>query len=83
MLGEYDVAVVFTGDTDLLPAIEMAFRRTQPHIEIACWQGAKPLWFPEELAQVPRRQLPYCHFLNEDDFNAARDTTNYLAGRRR
>lgn len=34
MLGEYDAAVVFTGDTDLLPAIEMAFRRTLPRIDL-------------------------------------------------
>ena len=81
MLGEYDAAVVFTSDTDLLPAIDMAFRRTQPRIEIACWAGGKPLWFPEALAQEPRRYLPYCHFLNEADFQAARDHTDYLTGR--
>ncbi|WP_106235725.1 NYN domain-containing protein [Nonomuraea fuscirosea] len=26
----YDAAVIFTNDTDLLPAIEMAFHRTRP-----------------------------------------------------
>lgn len=61
-LGEYDATVVFSGDTDLLPAVEMAFRRTQPRIEVACWTGAKPLWFPECLAQETKRHLPYCHF---------------------
>lgn len=81
MLNEYDAAVVFTGDTDLLPAVEMAFRRTQPRIEVASWVGAKPLWFAEGLAQEPKRYLPYCHFLNEADFEAVRDRTDYLAGR--
>ena len=81
MLEQYDAAVVFTGDTDLLPALELAFRRTAPRIEIACWQGAKPLWFPEGLAREPKRLLPYCHFLNEADFEAVRDQTDYLAGR--
>lgn len=76
MLLEYDVAVVFTSDTDLLPALEMAFRRTQPRIELACWSGAKPLWFPEFLAQ--KRYLPYCHFLGEADFLQVRDHTAYL-----
>lgn len=81
MLGEYDAAVVFTCDTDLLPAIEMAFRRTPPNIEMACWVGAKPLWFAKGLAQTPKRYLPYCHFLNETDFEAVRDRTDYMAGR--
>jgi hypothetical protein len=81
LLNEYDAAVAFSGDTDLLPAIEMAFRRTEPRIEIAAWSGAKPLWFPETLAQSPPRYLPYCHFLNDADFRAALDTTDYLGGR--
>lgn len=45
MLNEYDVAIVFSGDTDLIPAVEMAFRRTTPRVEIAAWSGARPLWF--------------------------------------
>jgi hypothetical protein len=81
LLEQYDVAVVFTGDTDLLPALELAFRRTPPRIEIACWQGAEPLWFPEGLSRQPRRLLPYCHFLDRADFDAVRDETDYLAGR--
>lgn len=36
LLGEFDVAVIFSGDTGLLPAVEMAFRRTDVGIEIAC-----------------------------------------------
>lgn len=45
LLGQYDVAVVFSCDSDLLPAM---------------------------------KYLPYCHFLNADDFNAVRDRTDYL-----
>lgn len=81
MLGEFDAAVVFTADTDLLPAVEMAFRRTQPRIEVACWVGAKPLRFPEGLTREPKRYLPYCHFLNGTDYEIVRDRTDYLAGR--
>ena len=76
LLAEYDAAVVFTNDTDLLPAIEMAFRRTQPMIEIAAWVGKKPLWFPEELKM--KRYLPYCHFLSEVDFEDVRDRATYI-----
>lgn len=62
LIGRYDVGVVFSCDTDLLPAIEVAFRRTPLQVEVACWRGARPLWFPQELAAQPRRYLPYCTF---------------------
>jgi hypothetical protein len=71
LAGKFDTAVVFSGDTDLLPAVEAAFHRTSTHIEIACWSGAKPLWLPEYLTQ--KRYLPYCHFLDANDFAASRD----------
>lgn len=78
LLHEFDVGVVFSADTDLLPALELAFRRTPASLEIASWAGAKPLWFPEFLRGTPRRYLPYCHFLNEDDFRSCRDLTPYV-----
>ncbi|MGH3870184.1 MAG: NYN domain-containing protein [Pseudonocardiaceae bacterium] len=76
MLNEYDVAIVFSSDTDLIPAVEMAFRRTTPSVEIAAWSGAKPLWFPTEMAAG--RRLPWCHFLGQHDFDAVRDQASYL-----
>jgi hypothetical protein len=78
LLGQFEVAIVFTGDTDLLPAIEVAFKRTQAQIEIAAWSGARPLWFPDGLSRRPPVRLPYCHFLGRDDFEAVRDETDYL-----
>lgn len=78
LLERFDVGVVFTGDTDLLPAVEMAFRRTKPRIEIATWSGRKPLWFADGLAATPPRYLPYCHFLNETDFRDCTDHTPYV-----
>ena len=73
---EYDVAVVFSNDTDLIPAVELAYYDTKPKVEIAAWTGAKPLWFPAGLSE--RRYLPFCHFLNAEDFNAVRDQRAYL-----
>lgn len=70
---KFDVAIVFTTDTDLLPALELVFHRRLVSLEIAAWSGSKPLWFPEFLREDPRRLLPYCHFLGESDFLAARD----------
>lgn len=76
MLGNFDVGVVFSNDTDLMPAVETAFRRTSACIEVASWTSAKPLWFPEYISQG--RYLPYCHFLNQDDFQAVRDHGYYV-----
>jgi uncharacterized LabA/DUF88 family protein len=73
MLWEYDAAIVFSGDTDLLPAIELAYRRTEPKIEIACWSSAKPLWFAEGLNMTPQKWFPFCHFLSVQDFLECRD----------
>ena len=69
----FDTAIVFSGDTDLLPALELVFKRQLARIEIAAWSGQKPLWFPEFLRQTPSRKLPYCHFLTDADFIACRD----------
>ena len=69
----FDVAIVFTSDTDLLPALELVYRRRLVHLEIACWTNAKPLWFPDGMRATPPRHMPYCHFLNQDDFFNARD----------
>lgn len=73
MLKEFDAAIVFTCDTDVLPAIELVYRRTEPSTELACWSGAKPLWFPEGLRMNPPRRFPFCHFLNDQDFVECRD----------
>lgn len=70
---DFDVAIVFSCDTDLLPAIELAYHKTKPNIELACWSTAKPLWFAEGLQMSPPRRFPYCHFLNEQDFIECRD----------
>ena len=75
ILGRFDVAIVFSSDTDLIPAIELAYYRTPAHIEIACWTGGKPIWFPAGLRATPRKFAPYCHFLKEHDFIDSRDSS--------
>lgn len=57
--------VVFSTDSDLLPAIEFA-RSRGTHVEVACWEGLNPLKFKAEL-----NAKLWCHFLNEGDFNDA------------
>ena len=70
---KFDAAIVFSGDTDLVPALELVFHRRLINLEIAAWTGQKPLWFAEMLNASPPRRLPYCHFLGEQDFIACRD----------
>jgi uncharacterized LabA/DUF88 family protein len=73
---QYDVAVVMTSDTDILPAVELVYSETKPRVEIAAWQGAKPLWFPAALNEG--RYLPFCHFLSRSDFELVRDHRSYV-----
>jgi hypothetical protein len=61
--GQHQALVLFSGDTDLLPALETVVRLRLGHVEVACWSGAKPLRFS-------RSSLPWCHFLSEADWLA-------------
>lgn len=70
---DIDAAIVFSGDTDILPALELVYYRRLIHLEIAAWSGQKSLWFAEMLRANPPRRLPYCHFLSEQDFIDDRD----------
>jgi hypothetical protein len=62
--GAYDVAVVFSRDTDLILALEAIrdMSSVHVHLEVATWQGASRLRFPNtNLPWVPqphRRRLP-------------------------
>lgn len=80
---EYDVAVVFTADTDLLPAIELvAEMKGHGAVEVAAWVPV------QQRGSVQRLRLPghelWCHMLTLTDYEHVRDETNYsLPGRRR
>jgi uncharacterized LabA/DUF88 family protein len=56
--GNYDAVILFSGDTDLLPAVEMVWRVPDCRMEVACWVGAKAL-------RLPGTNLPWCYFLGE------------------
>ena len=62
---QYDALVLFSSDTDLLPALETIVKLRLGHVEVACWAGFKPLRFP---ASNP--PLPWCHSLSEQDWRA-------------
>lgn len=57
-----DVAIVFSNDTDLLPAVELSYRRGT-HTEVACWEGSHGLRF-EQGKNMPM----WCHIMEKADF---------------
>lgn len=63
----FDVYIVFSRDTDLLPPIEMLRDHRLGHVEVAGWDGSSRL----------RLHKLWYHELDEDDFIAARDTRAY------
>ena len=73
---EYDVGILFSGDTDLVPALRavVALRPGEPPAcEVAAW--APPTGRPRALA-VRRLRLKR-HLLDETDFRAVADPTDY------
>ena len=72
--GAYDVGIIVSRDTDLLPALEAVRDFGLARVEVAAWRNASRLNFPGSF-------LPWCHKLNRDDYESIRDTTDYLKGR--
>jgi uncharacterized LabA/DUF88 family protein len=72
----YDVGVVFSSDTDLLPAIETVIELKCAHIEIAAWRGGGK-WL-----RVDGAHGPWCHVLDKADYRAVEDRTDYSHPRR-
>ncbi|MCL2463779.1 MAG: NYN domain-containing protein [Micrococcales bacterium] len=70
MSGYMDTAILFSCDSDLLPAVEVLWDMPTSHVEVAAWSGASRLRFPGT-------QTPWCHHLSEDDFQTVRDRYDY------
>ncbi|MDR0784036.1 MAG: NYN domain-containing protein [Propionibacteriaceae bacterium] len=73
MSGYMDTAILFFSDNDLMPAVEVLWGMPSCHVEVAAWTSAARLRFP-------RTQQPWCHHLNEADFEAIRDRYDYTQG---
>ena len=77
--GEYDVGVLFSGDTDLVPALEAVIRLWPgdlPACEVAAWAapGVRPRSLSVSGARMRR------HLLSEADFRGVADFTDYTRG---
>ena len=68
---EFDVAVVFSADTDLLPALELAGRIKS--VEVACWRG-EGNW-----QELRGEGIRYAHRLDQRAFDQVEDQRDYSA----
>jgi hypothetical protein len=75
--GEYDVAIVFSLDADLLPALErvraMGLDSGRPRIEVAAWVSGTA--FAHRL-RTPSGKT-WCHWLHEAEYQQVQDLTDY------
>ena len=74
--GAFDVGIIFSTDTDLVPAIEFVLQRPDLGVaaEVAAWwgNGANP---PLNV----RGAHVWCHRLTRDDYDQVRDRRGYAA----
>ena len=69
--GLYDVGVIMSTDTDLLPALEFTRNRYAGvrHVAVAAWDGRRRLASPGGNI--------WCHWLSRADYDAVADATDY------
>jgi uncharacterized LabA/DUF88 family protein len=67
-----DAIILFSSDTDLMPAIELIHKSGACHIEVASWSKGNRL-------RLDGTQLPWCHSINEANFRTLEDTADYSA----
>jgi len=74
--GEYDVAIVFSLDADLLPALErvqdIGLRTGRPRVEVAAWDAPS-----KHSPRLRTSRNTWCHWLHEADYRQVQDLTNY------
>ncbi len=70
----YDIGVLFSRDTDLLPPLEFVFSvDVTARCEVASWRSGE-----NHLGRLTiGNQLPYCHWLSAEDFALIADPTDY------
>lgn len=79
---DYDVGVLFSEDTDLVPALEAVAKIKGPEAcETGCWlptgrHTARPLL-------LPKQPLGKVHLMARKDYDHVRDATDYNVKRRR
>ena len=69
--GLYDVGVIMSTDTDLLPALDFTLNRYAGvrHVAVDAWDGRRRLASPDGNI--------WCHWLSRADYDAVADSTDY------
>jgi len=71
--GAYDVGVICSGDTDLIPAVEdVVDHHSDVTIEVAAWRSQHH----RQRLSLASRKI-WCHWLGLEDFNNLRDDNDY------
>ena len=71
---KFDVGIIASTDTDLMPAIDFVFERyhNYPRAEVTAWRG------PGQNRQLYSEKFKlWCHKLNKADYNSIADHTDY------
>lgn len=72
--GAYDLGVIMSTDTDLLPALEFVRYRFAGQIDVAVVAWSSPQ--SNRRLYIPGANI-WCHWLNRDDYDAVSDPTDY------
>lgn len=72
--GAYDLGVIMSTDTDLLPALEFVRYRFAGQIDVAVVAWSSPQ--SNRRLSIPGTNI-WCHWLNRDDYDAVADPTDY------
>ena len=72
--GLYDIGVIVSTDTDLIPALEFVQSRFagERHVAVAAWRGQHS----RRRLSIPGANI-WCHWLSRDDYDSVADYTNY------
>ena len=70
---EYDVGILMSSDTDLIPALEAVVDLDAARVEVSAWSAA--FGYQRRLA-ISSRPL-WCHWLDSTDYGRAKDRRDY------
>jgi uncharacterized LabA/DUF88 family protein len=70
---EYDIGVIASTDTDLVPALEFVLKRFgSKRVEVAAWHSER------SRPRLNVKDMPiWCHFLHRPDYDVVADDTDY------
>lgn len=75
--GDYDVGVIASTDTDLIPAIDFVVERFGGirSAQVAAWSSDR--FGPRLQTKIPSTKI-WCHYLRRSDYDSIADPTDYV-----